>query len=138
MTSVGSSILTALNAGSGIDTSALVSSLVSATREPKQTAITSRQTLNTSRISALASAASSLDTFADALTEVLSGAAYTGTAASNDASIALHRDVGFEPIGVFRATGRKFDAWHDVSWWQRRLRDDVLDGAPPTGSIGHP
>jgi len=88
MTSVGSSILTALNAGSGIDTSALVSSLVSATREPKQTAITSRQTLNTSRISALASAASSLDTFADALTEVLSGAAYTGTAASNDASIA--------------------------------------------------
>ncbi|BBF69034.1 MULTISPECIES: flagellar filament capping protein FliD [Sphingomonadaceae] len=88
MTSVGSSILTALNAGSGIDTSALVSSLVSATREPKQTAITSRQTLNSSRISALASAISSLDTFADALTEVLSGAAYTGTAASNDASIA--------------------------------------------------
>jgi flagellar hook-associated protein 2 len=88
MTSVGSSILTALNAGSGIDTSALVTSLVSATREPKQTAITSRQSLNTSRISALASAISSLDTFADALTEVLSGAAYTGTAASNDASIA--------------------------------------------------
>ncbi|WP_311266786.1 flagellar filament capping protein FliD [Sphingobium sp. WCS2017Hpa-17] len=88
MTTVGSSILTALNAGSGIDTSALVSSLVSATREPKQTAITNQQTLNSSRISALASAISSLDTFADALTEVLSGAAYTGTAASNDTSIA--------------------------------------------------
>ena len=88
MTSVGSSILTALNAGSGIDTSALVSSLVSATREPKETAITSRQTLNTSRISALASALSSLNTFADALTEVLSGADYTGTVGSNDTSIA--------------------------------------------------
>ncbi|KQM98510.1 flagellar hook protein [Sphingobium sp. Leaf26] len=88
MTAVGSSILTALNAGSGIDTSALVSSLVSATREPKQTAITDRQSLNSSRISALASAISSLDTFADALTEVLSGAAYTGAASSNDASIA--------------------------------------------------
>lgn len=88
MTAVGSSILTALNAGSGIDTSALVSSLVSATREPKQTAITDRQSLNSSRISALASAISSLNTFADALTEVLSGAAYTGTASSNDASIA--------------------------------------------------
>lgn len=88
MTTVGSSILTALNAGSGIDTSALVSSLVSATREPKQTAITSQQTLNSSRISALASAVSSLDTFADALSEVLSGADYTGTASSNDASIA--------------------------------------------------
>ncbi|KMS57118.1 MULTISPECIES: flagellar filament capping protein FliD [Sphingobium] len=88
MTSVGSSILTALNAGSGIDTSALVTSLVSATREPKQTAITSQQSLNSSRISALASAISSLDTFADALTEVLSGADYTGAVASNDASIA--------------------------------------------------
>lgn len=88
MTSVGSSILTALNAGSGIDTSALVSSLVSATREPKQTAITTRQTLNTSRISALASAISSLDTFANALTEVLSGSEYTGAVASNDTGIA--------------------------------------------------
>lgn len=88
MTAVGSSILTALNAGSGIDTSALVSSLVSATREPKQAAITGRQSLNSSRISALASATSSLNTFANALTEVLSGAAYTGTASSNDASIA--------------------------------------------------
>lgn len=88
MTSVGSSILTALGAGSGIDTSSLVSSLVSATREPKESAITSRQSLNSSRISALASAISSLDTFADALTEVLSGADYTGTASSNDSSIA--------------------------------------------------
>ncbi|WP_298399167.1 flagellar filament capping protein FliD [Sphingobium sp.] len=88
MASVGSSILTALNAGSGIDTSALVSNLVSATREPKEAAITSRQSLNSSRISALASALSSLNTFADALTEVLSGADYTGTIASNDTSIA--------------------------------------------------
>jgi flagellar hook-associated protein 2 len=88
MTSVGSSILTALGAGSGIDTASLVSSLVSATREPKEGAITSRQSLNSSRISALASAISSLDTFADALTEVLSGADYTGTPNSNDTSIA--------------------------------------------------
>jgi flagellar hook-associated protein 2 len=88
MTAVGSSILTALGAGSGIDTSSLVSSLVSATREPKESAITTRQSLNSSRISALASAISSLDTFADALTQVLSDAAYTGTPNSNDASIA--------------------------------------------------
>ena len=70
MTSVGSSILTALGAGSGIDTSSLVSSLVSATRDPKESAITTRQSLNTSRISALASAISSLDTFADALAHI--------------------------------------------------------------------
>ncbi len=53
--------------------------------------------------------------------------AYAGIALPNDASIALHRGVGFDAIGVFRAVGRKFDAWHDVSWWQRRLRDDVPD-----------
>lgn len=88
MTSVGSSIVTALNAGSGIDTAGLVKSLVSATREPKETAITNRQTLNSSRISALASALSSLDTFADALTEVLASPDYTGTVGSNDTSIA--------------------------------------------------
>ncbi|QGP79962.1 flagellar filament capping protein FliD [Sphingobium sp. CAP-1] len=88
MSSIGSSILTSLGAGSGIDTASLVSSLVSATREPRQTAITSNQTLNSSRISALASAISSLDTFADALSEVLSTSAYTGTPNSNDTSIA--------------------------------------------------
>lgn len=88
MTSVGSSILTSLGAGSGIDTASLVASLVQATREPKEGAITSRQSLNSARISALASAIGSLDTFADALTAVLSDAAYTGTPNSNDASIA--------------------------------------------------
>ena len=67
-TSVGSSILSALGANSGIDTSALVTSLVSATRDPRQSAITTQQTTNNARISALASAISSLDTFADALT----------------------------------------------------------------------
>jgi L-amino acid N-acyltransferase YncA len=49
--------------------------------------------------------------------------AFAGVALPNDASIALHRRVGFEPIGVFRSIGWKFAAWHDVAWFQRRLRD---------------
>ena len=48
--------------------------------------------------------------------------AFAGIALPNDASIALHRRVGFEPIGVFRSIGWKFAAWHDVAWFQRRLR----------------
>lgn len=87
-TSVGGSILTALGANSGIDTSALVTSLVSATRDPRETAITTQQTTNNARISALASAISSLDTFADALSSVLAGADYKGTPNSNNTSIA--------------------------------------------------
>jgi L-amino acid N-acyltransferase YncA len=53
--------------------------------------------------------------------------AYAGTTLPNDGSIALHLSVGFEPIGVFKAIGRKFGKWHDVAWFQRVLRD-----SPPT------
>jgi phosphinothricin acetyltransferase len=47
--------------------------------------------------------------------------AYAGIALPNDASVALHRRLGFEFIGVFKAVGRKFDRWHDVAWYQRAL-----------------
>jgi phosphinothricin acetyltransferase len=54
--------------------------------------------------------------------------AYAGITLPNDASVALHRSVGFEPIGVFKAIGRKYGQWHDVAWFQRALRD-----LPPFG-----
>ena len=53
--------------------------------------------------------------------------AFAGATLPNDASIALHRRVGFEPIGVFKSVGRKFGRWHDVAWMQRPLRDAPLD-----------
>ena len=49
--------------------------------------------------------------------------AFAGATLPNEASIALHRRVGFEPIGVFKSVGRKFGRWHDVAWMQRTLRD---------------
>ncbi len=49
--------------------------------------------------------------------------AYAGVTLPNEASIALHRSVGFAPVGTFEAVGRKFGKWHDVAWFQRRLRD---------------
>ncbi len=52
--------------------------------------------------------------------------AYAGIALPNQASVALHRSVGFTPVGVFERAGWKFGRWHDVSWWQLALRD-----APP-------
>lgn len=45
-------------------------------------------------------------------------AAFAGIALPNPASIALHRAMGFEPVGVYRQVGFKFGRWHDVSWWQ--------------------
>jgi L-amino acid N-acyltransferase YncA len=55
--------------------------------------------------------------------------ACAGITLPNDASIALHRAVGFEPVGTYRAIGWKAGAWRDVSWWQLRLAAE--DGAPP-------
>jgi L-amino acid N-acyltransferase YncA len=49
--------------------------------------------------------------------------AFAGVTLPNEASVALHTRMGFTPIGVFRAIGWKFGRWHDVAWFQRRLRD---------------
>lgn len=56
--------------------------------------------------------------------------AYAGVALPNDASVALHRAVGFEPIGTFPRVGFKFDRWHDVAWFHRVLRDSPSGRAP--------
>jgi L-amino acid N-acyltransferase YncA len=56
--------------------------------------------------------------------------AFAGITLPNDASVGLHTAVGFEPIGVFRTIGWKFGRWHDVGWFQRRLRD-----RPPGESV---
>ena len=48
--------------------------------------------------------------------------AYAGISLPNAASVALHQAIGFEPIGVFPEAGYKFERWHDMSLWQRRIR----------------
>jgi L-amino acid N-acyltransferase YncA len=57
--------------------------------------------------------------------------ACAGITLPNDASIGLHRTLGFEPVGVYRRIGWKHGAWHDVSWWQLEL-------APGAGAPGEP
>jgi phosphinothricin acetyltransferase len=57
------------------------------------------------------------------LTNLGSCNVYAGVTQPNESSMALHRGVGFEYIGTFRSVGRKFDRWHDVAWFQRKLRE---------------
>jgi L-amino acid N-acyltransferase YncA len=55
--------------------------------------------------------------------------ALAGMALPNDASVGLHRAMGFEPAGVFRRVGWKHGAWHDVAWAQRTITEGE---DPPT------
>jgi phosphinothricin acetyltransferase len=58
--------------------------------------------------------------------------AFAGIALPNDASVGLHRALGFEPVGVYRNVGYKHGLWCDVAWFGRVLR-------PPTdGPVDEP
>jgi L-amino acid N-acyltransferase YncA len=57
--------------------------------------------------------------------------AFAGIALPNPASVALHEDVGFHPIGVYRNVGFKLGAWRDVGWWQRPLQTAAAPVRPP-------
>lgn len=58
--------------------------------------------------------------------------AFAGIALPNDASVALHESVGFQPIGIYRKVGFKLGAWHDVGWWQKELRPPMEPTTPTT------
>jgi phosphinothricin acetyltransferase len=47
--------------------------------------------------------------------------ALAGMTLPNDASVALHRALGFQPVATYREVGFKHGAWHDVAWVQRFL-----------------
>ena len=55
--------------------------------------------------------------------------AIAGMTLPNDASVGLHRALGFQPVGTYRRIGYKHGAWHDVVWTQRALIDG--DGHEP-------
>jgi phosphinothricin acetyltransferase len=45
--------------------------------------------------------------------------AVAGMTLPNDASVGLHRAMGFKPVGTYRRIGFKHGSWHDVAWVQR-------------------
>lgn len=57
--------------------------------------------------------------------------AYAGIALPNDASVALHRAVGFRKVGVYRRVGYKLGRWHDVAWFGREIAPPIADPPPP-------
>jgi L-amino acid N-acyltransferase YncA len=55
--------------------------------------------------------------------------ACAGITLPNDASEAMHKALGFEPVGTYRRIGWKHNTWHDVTWTQRPLTQTPT---PPT------
>jgi phosphinothricin acetyltransferase len=47
--------------------------------------------------------------------------AVAGVTLPNDASVALHRKMGYTPVGVFHHIGHKFGGWRDVAWFELPL-----------------
>lgn len=45
-----------------------------------------------------------------------------GVTLPNPGSVALHESLGFVHVGTFHEVGRKFDRWHDVGFWEKRLQ----------------
>ena len=55
--------------------------------------------------------------------------AVAGMTLPNDASVGLHRAMGFDPVGTYRQIGFKHAGWHDVAWTQCILAGG--DDPPP-------
>lgn len=58
--------------------------------------------------------------------------AYAGITLPNPPAERLHRSLGFEPIGVYRAVTYKLGAWQNVQWWQLTLQELRGSPTPPT------
>jgi L-amino acid N-acyltransferase YncA len=55
--------------------------------------------------------------------------ACAGITLPNEASVALHRKLGFTEVGVYRRIGWKAGAWRDVGWYELELVP-AADGPP--------
>jgi len=56
---------------------------------------------------------------------------YAGITLPNPASESLHAAMGFRDIGVYRNTGFKMDAWHDVKWMSLSIGVHTIPPAMP-------
>jgi len=57
--------------------------------------------------------------------------AYGGITLPNDASVGLHKALGYELVGIYKNVGFKFGAWHDVSYWGQELKPPSTDVESP-------
>ena len=90
-----SSIATTLGIGSGLDINGLVTQLAAAQKAPQEQLITTRDTANKAQVSALAGITSGIDSFASALSTLISGGSlFTQPTSSNDTALGVSAIAG--------------------------------------------
>jgi flagellar hook-associated protein 2 len=94
----------ALGAGSGLDIQALVTDLANAARAPKETLIASREAANQAKISGLAQVSSAIDSFASALTSLISGGTLFSQPSVSDSSVFTASALAGSRIGNLAAS----------------------------------
>jgi phosphinothricin acetyltransferase len=57
-----------------------------------------------------------------------------GITLPNEASVAIHEALGFEPVGVYKNVGFKNGEWWDVGWWQLDLGEPEHGSAASRGA----
>lgn len=55
---------------------------------------------------------------------------YGGVTAPNVKSMALHRSLGFQLLGIYHNAGYKSGGWHDVSWYEKSIAPYDASPAP--------
>jgi len=53
--------------------------------------------------------------------------AYAGITIPNEASVALHRKLGFRNVGIYREVGRKFGRYWNVQWFEKGIESTGSD-----------
>ncbi|NLA85692.1 MAG: N-acetyltransferase [Clostridiales bacterium] len=57
---------------------------------------------------------------------------YAGITGSNEKSLKFHKAQGFKEVGTYHNVGFKLGTWHDVVWFEKKLREYKADPWPPT------
>ena len=57
-------------------------------------------------------------------------AVHAGITMPNPPSVGFHESLGFRAVALFPAVGWKQGAWHDVGYFQKRLREEEGEPAP--------
>lgn len=97
------SITTALGAGSGLDTKALVESLAAAVKAPREAVIAKRETQNSARISALGEISGAIDSFATALGNLIAGGTLYSQPSVSDPSVLSASALAGSRLGALSA-----------------------------------